>query len=119
MKNQKTRRLFHFCLLLMLVVTMLAMPVHAAEEDSSAGDIAGVITGIWADASGQAKTICNVVVFPALSLVCGVGFAIAVIISVVNFKKNHTVEVGWPIALLVGLLASLTAHTWVWALVGM
>ena len=122
MKNQKIRHLSCYFLLLMLLVTMLAMPAYAADSTtpttSPAGDIAGVVTDIWTNASGQIKTICNKAVFPALSVTCAIGFAIAVIVSVVNFKKHHTVEVGWAIALLIGLLASLTAPTWVWALAG-
>lgn len=117
MKNQKIRRLFHCCLLLMLITTILTTPAYA-EEDSTAGDIAGVVSGIWNNASGQVKTICNDVVFPALSITCAIGFTIAVIVSLVNYKKHHTIEVGWAIALLIGLLASLTANTWVWALAG-
>lgn len=122
MKNQKIRHLSCYFLLLMLLVTMLAMPAYAADSTtpttSPAGDIASVVSGIWKDATGQIKTICNTVVFPAFSVVCAIGFVIAVIISVVTYKKHHTVEVGWPIALLVGLLVSLSAPVWVWALAG-
>lgn len=114
MKNQKIYRLIHCCLLLMLLVTMLAPPAYAAS-----GDVAGVVSDIWKDASGQIKSICNNVVFPACSILCGVGFAISLILAAVNFKKHHTIEVGWPIALLIGLLFSLTAQTWVWNLVGL
>lgn len=116
MKTQNTRRLFRCALLLVLTVALLTLPAYATNADS--GNIAGVVNDIWADASGQIKTICNDVVFPALSWVCGVGFVISVIVAIFNYKKHHTVEVGWPIALLLGLLICLTAPTWVWTLVG-
>lgn len=120
MKIQKIRRLFFCFLLLMLVTTMLTMPASAVDQTTPAsGDIAGVVSGIWKDASGQVKTICNEVVFPAFSVCCGILFVVAGIIAIVNYKKHHTIEVGWVIALLVGLLVSLTAPTWVWTLVGM
>lgn len=118
MKNQKIRRLLNCTLLLMLVMTMLAQPAFAEEDTPAAGDIAGVVSGIWQNASGQMKTICNNVVFPALSWICGIGFLIALIVAIFNYKKHHNIEVGWPIALLVGLIVSLTASSWVWALVG-
>lgn len=117
MKNKKIRNLSYCLLLLMLVVSMLSMPAYATDVGS--GNIAGVVTDVWNNASGQMKTICNQVVFPAMAVVCAVGFAISLIIAVVNFKKHHTIEIGWPIALLVGLLFALTASSWVWALAGM
>lgn len=118
MKNQKTRRLLYCALLLVLTVSLLTLPAYAAGGAASAGDIAGAVNGIWQNAYGQIKSICNDVVFPALSLVCGIGFVIALVVSIYNYKKHHTVEVGWPIALLLGLIVSLTAPTWVWTLIG-
>lgn len=115
MKKQHTRRLIHCALLLVLTITLLTLPAYAT--DPTSGDIAGVVNDIWADASGQIKTICNNVVFPALSWVCGIGFVISAIVAIFNYKKHHTVEVGWSIALLLGLLICLSAPTWVWTLV--
>ena len=114
MKNQKTRRLFHCALLLVLTVSLLALPTYAAET----GDIAGAVSSIWTNVSGQIKNICNTVVFPALSWVCGIGFVIAVVVAIFNYNKHHSVEVGWPIFLLIGLIVSLAASSWVWDLIG-
>lgn len=116
MKNKKLTRLLRCAPLAALSAVLLALPARA--EEAAGGDIAGAINGIWTNASGQMKTICNDVVFPALSWVCAIGFVISVIIAIVSYKKHHTVEVGWPIALLVGLIVSLTASTWVWTLIG-
>ena len=118
MKNQHTRRLIHCALLLVLTAALVILPVYATGEGAASGDIAGVVDGIWQDAVGQMKSICNGVVFPALSVVCGIAFVISMIVSIFNYRKHHTVEVAWPIALLIGLLICLTAPTWVWTLVG-
>ena len=113
MKKPDFYRLFRYAPLLTAAVILLAQPARAAS-----GDVAGAIKGIWDDASGQVKSICNDVVFPACAWICGIGFAVVVIVSIVKYNKHKTLEIGWPIALIFGLLASLTANTWVWALVG-
>ena len=122
MKNQKIYRLLYCSLLLVLAVSLLTLPALAAGVDATAGDtagdIAGAVEGIWENVSGQLKSICNNVVFPALSWVCGIGFIFALVVSIVNYKKHHTVEVGWSIALLIGLIVSLTAPAWIWTLIG-
>lgn len=113
MKTQRNHRLFVFALLLMLAASTLTLPAFAV-----AGDVSGTVSTIWKNASGQMKTICNNVVFPALSWVCGIAFVISVITAIFNFKKHHTVEVGWPIALLLGLIVAVSAKSWVWTLIG-
>lgn len=113
MKNKKLVRVVTVCALVALMAAMMALPASAATND-----ISSAVSSVWKDVSGQAKTICNNVVFPALSWVCGIAFFISVIMAIINYKKHHTVEVGWPIALLVGLIVSLSASTWVWKLIG-
>lgn len=117
MKNQRKNRIFACLLMLVLVVCFMSVPALAAGE-TNGGDVAGAIDGIWSNASGQMKTICNNVVFPALSWVCGIMFVVAAVMSVINYKKHHTLDVGWPIALLIALIISVTAKSWVWTLIG-
>lgn len=118
MKRQKKIRLFNCFLLMVLLICFLTLPALAEDGGTAAGDVSGAIEGIWQNVSGQMKTICNNVVFPALAVVCGIGFVISLVICIFNYKKHHSVEVGWPIALLIGLIVALTAPSWVWVLVG-
>ena len=114
MKNKRLTRLLNLAPLAALSALLTAHPAYAA----GGGDISTAVSGIWANISGQMKTICNNVVFPALAWTCGIAFVISVIIVIINYKKHHTVEVTWPIILLVGLIFSLTASSWVWTLIG-
>lgn len=116
MKKQKINRLFHRTSLLALSAALLALPTRAAE--SSSGDVAGAVSTVWSNALGQIKSICNDVVFPACAVICAVGFVITAIVQIVNYRKNHTIELWGPIAFIIGLLFSLSASLWVWGLAG-
>ncbi len=83
------------------------------------GDVAGAVQSTWNTARGQIKTVVNTVVFPVLNMILAIFFFIKVGSAYFDYRKSGQFEWTAPAILFACLVFSLTAPTYIWAILGM
>lgn len=111
----KYKKFFCVFLVLMVSITLLGTTAFAA----GTGDVAGAIEGTWNDASDQIKTVVNNVVFPVIDLILAVFFFAKLGMAYFDYRKHGQFEWTAPAILFACLIFTLTAPTYVWAILGM
>lgn len=112
-KLEKFMKAMFVSLVTLAFLTLLHHPVYAS------GNVSTAIESTWKDAYGQIKTICDNVVFPAISLVLAVLFFVKLATNYFDYKKHGSFEFTAPALLFVGLILALTAKTYIWTIIGL
>ena len=92
--------------------------MSTAQAQQSVGNVSAAIESTWDDAAQQIKTVCNNVVFPAVSLVLAVLFFVKLATSYFDYKKHGTFEFAGAAILFVGLIFIMTAPLYIWNILG-
>lgn len=111
--RKKHQKLFSVLLLTLLLTGLLATTALAA------GDVAGAVEEAWGDASEQIKTVVDNVVFPAIDMILAVFFFGKLAMAYMDYRKHGQFEWTGPAILFACLVFSLTAPSYIWAVVGM
>ncbi|MBW7573169.1 DUF3852 family protein [Caproiciproducens faecalis] len=106
-------------LLLMIVIAILvsvfAIPAYAASANVSDAVNNAFNTYI----KPQIKSVVNIAVFGSVDVVLLVFFVIKLATSVVDYRQ-HGGQIEWkvPAGLFAGLVLSISAPFWMWAIIG-
>lgn len=111
---KKHKKILAMLLLLCVMVCLCATPAFAA-----GGDVAGAIQSTWNDASGQIKTVVNMVIFPAIDLILAVFFFAKLATAYFDYRKQGQFEWSAPAILFACLVFSLTAPLYIWQVLNM
>jgi hypothetical protein len=113
----KISKVFAVATLVVLLVTLLAVPAFASS--GGAGGVSTAIEGTWDTAKTEVKTVVDNVVFPVLDLVLAVLFFVKLGGSYFEYRKHGQFEIVGPAILFACLLFTLTAPTYLWGILGM
>lgn len=118
MKTKKLTRILTMCALLVCMVVMMAMPAFAAATPTTpaTGNVSGAIENTWNAAQGQVKDIVNNVVFPVIDMILAILFFVKIATAYMDYRKHGQFEFTAPAILFACLLFSLTAPTYIWAI---
>ncbi|MBQ3905383.1 MAG: DUF3852 domain-containing protein [Lachnospiraceae bacterium] len=103
---------------LWIVVMTLCLSFALTATAYATGDVAGAVEKTWTDASGQIKTVVNKVVFPCIDLILAVFFFGKMGLAYFDYRKHGQFEWTGPAILFACLVFSLTAPTYIWAIIG-
>lgn len=122
MKNLKKSMLL---ICLVVLSTLFCSITYAANTGTSggssgsgAGNVSVAIESTWKDAAQQIKTVVNNVVFPIINLILAVFFFIKLALAYFDYRKQGQFEWVAPAILFVCLVFSLTAHLYIWQILG-
>lgn len=111
----KRKRILCALLTLTAVLALLCIPAVAA----GTGDVASAVESTWNAAAAQLKTVVNNVVFPALDMVLAIFFFVKLGSAYFDYRQRGQFEWAGPAILLACLIFTLTAPSYIWAIVGM
>lgn len=97
---------------LMAVLVVFQLHVSPVFADPSTGLVAAKDNVV-----NQVKPIVNTVVVPILLALLVGGLVIAIVYAVYNYRKGRDIELGWIIALVIGIVLVSTFPTWGWQLI--
>ena len=103
---------------LVLAVMVCALSVPALAASSTTGNVSGAIQSTWTAAAGQIKEIVNRVVFPAIDMILAIFFFVKLGTTYFDYRKHGQFEWAPPAILLACLIFTLTAPTYIWAIIG-
>lgn len=102
-----------------LTAMAFALLCTTAFAAGGSGDVAAVVENTWKAAAAQLKTIVNNVVFPALDMILAIFFFVKLGGAYFDYRKHGQFEWAGPAILLVCLIFTLTAPSYIWTIVGM
>lgn len=105
--------------ILAIVGIVMVMALLFTVTAFAAGDVASAVESTWTTARTQIKTVVNNVVFPVLDLILAVFFFIKLGSSYFEYRKSGQFEWAGPAILFACLVFTLTAHTYLWSILGM
>ena len=108
--KMKTFRILVCAVVLMLMVSVSAIPAFAA------GDVAGAIENTWKTAQTQIKTVVNNVVFPVVDMILAILFFVKVGTAYFEYRKHGQFEFSAPCILFACLIFTLTAPLYLWSI---
>ena len=108
--KMKTFRILVCAVVLMLMVSVSAIPAFAA------GDVAGAIENTWKTAQTQIKTVVNNVVFPVVDMILAILFFVKVGAAYFEYRKHGQFEFSAPCILFACLIFTLTAPLYIWSI---
>ena len=106
--------------LMSMLIAAMAWTVHCVPAFAAGtGDVASAVESTWNAAAAQLKTIVNNVVFPALDMVLAIFFFVKLGSAYFDYRQRGQFEWAGPAILLACLIFTLTAPSYIWAIVGM
>ena len=102
-----------------VMVLLMAVLFSTTAFAAGTGDVAGAIESTWTDAADQIKAVVNNVVFPVIDLILAVFFFAKLGMAYFDYRKHGQFEWTAPAILFACLIFTLTAHTYVWSILGM
>lgn len=108
--KKRTLRILVCTAVLMLVVSVSAIPAFAA------GDVAGAIENTWKTAQTQIKTVVNNVVFPVVDMILAILFFVKLGTAYFDYRKHGQFEFAAPAILFACLIFTLTAPLYIWSI---
>ena len=106
-------------LMSMLITAMALTLLCTTAFAAGSGDVASVVESTWNAAAAQLKTIVNNVVFPALDMILAVFIFVKLGSAYFDYRQRGQFEWAGPAILLACLIFTLTAPSYIWAIVGM
>lgn len=79
-------------------------------------DASTALTQAKTDVVNQVKPIVNNAAIPIIIVLLVAGLAFAIGHAVYNYKKGREIELGWIIALLIGIILLGTFSVWGWSI---
>ena len=108
--KMKTFRILVCAVVLMLMVSVSAIPAFAA------GAVAGASENTWKTAQTQIKTVVNNVVFPVVDMILASLFFVKVGTAYFEYRKHGQFEFSAPCILFACLIFTLTAPLYIWSI---
>lgn len=122
MKNLKKSIVLIYAILISTLFCCVSYATNTGTSGGSngggAGNVSVAIESTWKDAAQQIKTVVNNVVFPIINLVLAVFFFIKLALAYFDYRKQGQFEWVAPAILFVCLVFSLTAHLYIWQILG-
>ena len=109
------KRILTMMLLLVVMVTMFAVPVFAT---GNTGNVSSAIQNTWEAAKGQVKDIVNNVVFPVIDMILAILLFVKIATCYMDYRQHGKFEFTAPAILFACLLFSLTAPSYIWSILG-
>lgn len=81
-------------------------------------DVNGGLQSAENNVVGQLKPAINGTVVPILLVLLVGGLVVAIVHAVYSYRKGRDIELGWIIALSIGITLVATFPTWGWQLIG-
>ena len=110
----KSKKLLSIFTIALVLCCMMATSAFAA----GTGDVAGAVESTWGAASDQIKTVVNNVVFPAIDMILAIFFFAKLGTAYFDYRKTGQFEWTAPAILFACLVFTLTAPTYIWAIIG-
>ena len=110
--KHRTARLLLCLLTVMLLMSTMVVPAFAA------GNVAGAIENTWNTAKTQVQSVVNNVVFPAIDMILAIFFFAKLGTAYFDYRKTGQFEWTAPAILFACLVFTLTAPTYIWAIIG-
>jgi len=96
---------------------LAALAVVFCVTAAAEGDVAGAVENTWKAAKAQIKTVVDMVVFPALSMILAVLFFVKVGSAYFEYRKHGQFEFTAPAILFVCLIFVATAPLYIWDII--
>lgn len=112
MKLIKKIKNYKEVLIVALIGAMSMLQMTSALADPQSG-----ITAAKDNVINEIKPIVNNAVVPVIALLLASGLLFAITHAVYNYRKGRDIELGWIIALVIGLILVITFPTWGWQLI--
>lgn len=97
----------------MTMVAAFQMRVNPVLADTNSG-----LTAAKDNVINQVKPIVNGVIVPILLVLLVAGLVFAIVYAVYSYRKGRDIELGWIVALVIGIVLISTFPTWGWQLIG-
>lgn len=81
-------------------------------------DVSGGLQSAETNVVGQLKPAINGTAVPILLVLLVGGLVVAIVHAVYSYRKGRDIELGWIIALAIGITLVATFPTWGWQLIG-
>ena len=111
MRNKKVMRILLCAAMLVLMVSISAVPAFAAT-----GDVATAIENTWNTAKTQVQTVVNNVVFPVVDMILAILFFVKLGTAYFDYRKHGQFEFTAPAILFACLIFTLTAPLYIWTI---
>lgn len=111
MRNKKVMRILLCAAMLVLMVSISAVPAFAAT-----GDVATAIENTWNTAKTQVQTVVNNVVFPVVDMILAILFFVRLGTAYFDYRKHGQFEFTAPAILFACLIFTLTAPLYIWTI---
>ena len=111
MRNKKIMRILLCAAMVMLMVSISAVPAFAAT-----GDVATAIEQTWNTAKTQVQTVVNNVVFPVVDMILAILFFVKLGTAYFDYRKHGQFEFTAPCILFACLIFTLTAPLYIWTI---
>ena len=108
-----------YLIMTLLVLVLSALFAASAFASGGSGDVSGAVQQTWTAAAAQIKTIVNNVVFPALDMILVIALFVKVGSAYFDYRQRGQFEWTPPAILLVCLIFTLTAPSYIWGIIGM
>ncbi|MBQ7827651.1 MAG: DUF3852 domain-containing protein [Clostridia bacterium] len=111
MRNKKVMRILLCAAMVVLMVSISAVPAFAAT-----GDVATAIENTWNTAKTQVQTVVNNVVFPVVDMILAILFFVKLGTAYFDYRKHGQFEFTAPAILFACLIFTLTAPLYIWTI---
>lgn len=111
MRNKKIMRILLCAAMVVLMVSISAVPAFAAT-----GDVATAIENTWNAAKTQVQTVVNNVVFPVVDMILAILFFVKLGTAYFDYRKHGQFEFTAPCILFACLIFTLTAPLYIWTI---
>lgn len=111
MRNKKVMRILLCAAMVVLMVSISAVPAFAAT-----GDVATAIENTWNAAKTQVQTVVNNVVFPVVDMILAILFFVKLGTAYFDYRKHGQFEFTAPCILFACLIFTLTAPLYIWTI---
>lgn len=111
MRNKKVMRILLCTAMVVLMVSISAVPAFAAT-----GDVATAIENTWNTAKTQVQTVVNNVVFPVVDMILAILFFVKLGTAYFDYRKHGQFEFTAPAILFACLIFTLTAPLYIWTI---
>ena len=127
-KNRKTLKAIICTVVMLLVLSVVALPVFAEDnvggggsgshrDSVDSGNVAQAIENTWTSAKTQVTAVVDNVVFPVVDMILAVLFFVKLATVYMEYRKHGQFDITAPAILFACLIFSLTAPLYIWTII--